>query len=144
MGGAGGGRNGAATTRRYNRSTVPRLRWTSELHRSFVRAVDCLGGQDSTFRFPSHASIHGHAFCSCVDAVLISLGDRWCWRQRLLQSSFSSSWTSEDSPLLMSRATFRSVRFFITPYYYKLSTVVPCIIMIGMNQISRQRAGIVT
>jgi hypothetical protein len=48
MGGAGGGRNGAAT-RRYNRSKVPRLRWTSELHRNFVRAVDCLGGQDSTF-----------------------------------------------------------------------------------------------
>ncbi|KAG0534723.1 hypothetical protein BDA96_04G304100 [Sorghum bicolor] len=46
MGGAaGGGRNGAAT-RRYNRSKVPRLRWTSELHRNFVRAVDCLGGQD--------------------------------------------------------------------------------------------------
>ncbi|RCV07725.1 hypothetical protein SETIT_1G268700v2 [Setaria italica] len=42
MGGAGG----ATTRRRYNRSTVPRLRWTSELHRSFVRAVDCLGGQD--------------------------------------------------------------------------------------------------
>lgn len=47
MGGAGGGRNGAAT-RQYNRSKVPRLRWTSELHRNFVRAVDCLGGQDST------------------------------------------------------------------------------------------------
>ncbi|CAN6274963.1 unnamed protein product [Urochloa humidicola] len=42
----GGGRSGSATTRRYNRSAVPRLRWTSELHRSFVRAVDCLGGQD--------------------------------------------------------------------------------------------------
>ncbi|KAF8765402.1 hypothetical protein HU200_008547 [Digitaria exilis] len=42
------GRNGAAavTTRPYNRSSVPRLRWTNELHRSFVRAVDCLGGQD--------------------------------------------------------------------------------------------------
>ncbi|XP_066319051.1 myb family transcription factor MOF1-like [Miscanthus floridulus] len=45
MGSAAGGRNGAAT-RRYNRSKVPRLRWTSELHRNFVRAVDCLGGQD--------------------------------------------------------------------------------------------------
>ncbi|KAG2652979.1 hypothetical protein PVAP13_1NG397800 [Panicum virgatum] len=45
MSGAGGGSNGVAT-RRYNRSAVPRLRWTSELHRSFVRAVDCLGGPD--------------------------------------------------------------------------------------------------
>ncbi|XP_062217515.1 myb family transcription factor MOF1-like [Phragmites australis] len=44
-GAAGGGRSGAAT-RRYSRSKVPRLRWTSELHHSFVRAVDCLGGQD--------------------------------------------------------------------------------------------------
>ncbi|CAL5055159.1 unnamed protein product [Urochloa decumbens] len=45
--GAGGGDDGSATTtRRYSRSSVPRLRWTSELHRSFVRAVDCLGGQD--------------------------------------------------------------------------------------------------
>ncbi|CAN6239627.1 unnamed protein product [Urochloa humidicola] len=41
-----GGGGWSSTTRRYNRSAVPRLRWTSELHRSFVRAVDCLGGQD--------------------------------------------------------------------------------------------------
>ncbi|KAL5666089.1 hypothetical protein ACJX0J_026197, partial [Zea mays] len=46
MGGAGGGGRNGAATRRYNRSKVPRLRWTSELHRNFVRAVDCLGGQD--------------------------------------------------------------------------------------------------
>ncbi|KAK3158704.1 hypothetical protein QOZ80_2AG0140510 [Eleusine coracana subsp. coracana] len=45
MAGGGSGRNGSAT-RRYNRSKVPRLRWTSELHRSFVRAIDCLGGPD--------------------------------------------------------------------------------------------------
>ncbi|TVU27971.1 hypothetical protein EJB05_19477, partial [Eragrostis curvula] len=50
-GGGGGGRSGAAT-RRYNRSKVPRLRWTSELHHSFVRAVGCLGGPDSTFLLP--------------------------------------------------------------------------------------------
>ncbi|GJN21816.1 hypothetical protein PR202_gb09332 [Eleusine coracana subsp. coracana] len=48
MAGGGSGRNGSAT-RPYNRSKVPRLRWTSELHRSFVRAIDCLGGPDSTF-----------------------------------------------------------------------------------------------
>ncbi|XP_040376624.1 myb family transcription factor MOF1-like [Oryza brachyantha] len=41
--GSGGGRKGAA--RQYNRSKEPRLRWTAELHRSFVRAIDCLGGQ---------------------------------------------------------------------------------------------------
>ncbi|KAL5207921.1 hypothetical protein ABZP36_032356 [Zizania latifolia] len=41
-----GGRKGAA--RQYNKSKVPRLRWTADLHRSFVRAIDYLGGQHST------------------------------------------------------------------------------------------------
>jgi hypothetical protein len=54
-GGTGSRRNGAAT-RRYNRSKVPRLRWTTELHHSFVRAVDCLGGPDSKFLNCSRAS----------------------------------------------------------------------------------------
>nr|BAD27815.1 hypothetical protein [Oryza sativa Japonica Group]BAD27857.1 hypothetical protein [Oryza sativa Japonica Group] len=43
--GISGERKGAA--RQYNRSKVPRLRWTAELHRSFVRAIDCLGGQQN-------------------------------------------------------------------------------------------------
>ncbi|WVZ86754.1 hypothetical protein U9M48_033490 [Paspalum notatum var. saurae] len=42
--GGGGGRNGAV--RQYIRSKEPRMRWTADLHRSFVRAIDCLGGQD--------------------------------------------------------------------------------------------------
>ncbi|KAF8702490.1 hypothetical protein HU200_032869 [Digitaria exilis] len=45
MGGGGGGvRNGGL--RKYNRSKEPRMRWTAELHRSFVRAIECLGGHD--------------------------------------------------------------------------------------------------
>ncbi|XP_006652650.1 myb family transcription factor MOF1 [Oryza brachyantha] len=44
MGGGGGGRNGAV--RQYIRSKVPRLRWTAELHCSFVQAIEFLGGQD--------------------------------------------------------------------------------------------------
>ncbi|XP_020109254.1 uncharacterized protein LOC109724741 isoform X2 [Ananas comosus] len=32
--------------RQYNRSQVPRIRWTEELHRCFVNAVDRLGGED--------------------------------------------------------------------------------------------------
>ncbi|KAL6603140.1 hypothetical protein ACP70R_043501 [Stipagrostis hirtigluma subsp. patula] len=32
--------------RQYNRSELPRMRWTEELHRQFVEAVECLGGQD--------------------------------------------------------------------------------------------------
>lgn len=37
------GRNGAV--RQYVRSKVPRLRWTPELHRCFVHAIERLGGQ---------------------------------------------------------------------------------------------------
>ncbi|XP_051198461.1 myb family transcription factor MPH1 [Lolium perenne] len=32
--------------RQYNRSDEPRMRWTEELHRQFIEAVDCLGGPD--------------------------------------------------------------------------------------------------
>ncbi|KAG6766027.1 hypothetical protein POTOM_030092 [Populus tomentosa] len=38
------GRSGAV--RQYVRSKVPRLRWTPELHRCFVHAIERLGGQD--------------------------------------------------------------------------------------------------
>jgi len=34
--------------RPYNRSKVPRLRWTPDLHRRFVHAIHRLGGQHST------------------------------------------------------------------------------------------------
>lgn len=40
-----GGSNGGV--RQYMRSKVPRLRWTPELHRCFVQAIDRLGGQES-------------------------------------------------------------------------------------------------
>ncbi|RLM73622.1 uncharacterized protein C2845_PM15G18780 [Panicum miliaceum] len=43
-GGGGGGKNGAV--RQYIRSKEPRMRWTADLHRSFVRAIECLGGED--------------------------------------------------------------------------------------------------
>ncbi|GJN26713.1 hypothetical protein PR202_gb14668 [Eleusine coracana subsp. coracana] len=44
-----GGRDGAV--RRYIRSKEPRMRWTAELHHSFLRAIECLGGQESAFFF---------------------------------------------------------------------------------------------
>lgn len=40
------GRNGSV--RQYNRSKVPRLRWTPDLHHCFVHAIERLGGQDCT------------------------------------------------------------------------------------------------
>lgn len=41
---------GRRGVRQYNRSEAPRLRWTEELHRRFVEAIDCLGGGKSKFR----------------------------------------------------------------------------------------------
>lgn len=39
-------RNGV---RQYVRSKMPRLRWTPDLHHSFVHAVERLGGQESKY-----------------------------------------------------------------------------------------------
>jgi hypothetical protein len=37
--------------RPYLRSKVPRLRWTPDLHRCFVQAIDMLGGEESKLAF---------------------------------------------------------------------------------------------
>ena len=37
------------TVRRYVKSKMPRLRWTPELHLSFLRAIQRLGGQESKY-----------------------------------------------------------------------------------------------
>lgn len=37
------------SVRQYNKSELPRLRWTTELHDFFVEAVEHLGGKDSKF-----------------------------------------------------------------------------------------------
>ncbi|EAY88381.1 hypothetical protein OsI_09839 [Oryza sativa Indica Group] len=42
----GGGRERNGGVRQYNRSKVPRLRWTPDLHHCFVHAIHKLGGQD--------------------------------------------------------------------------------------------------
>jgi len=38
--------SGEPTVRQYNRSKLPRLRWTPDLHMAFVHAVERLGGQE--------------------------------------------------------------------------------------------------
>ncbi|CAL4937455.1 unnamed protein product [Urochloa decumbens] len=40
------GRERSGGVRQYNRSQVPRLRWTPDLHHCFVHAIHKLGGQD--------------------------------------------------------------------------------------------------
>lgn len=35
------------SVRPYVRSKMPRLRWTADLHRSFVQAIERLGGEES-------------------------------------------------------------------------------------------------
>ncbi|TKY71848.1 putative Myb family transcription factor [Spatholobus suberectus] len=40
------GNEGRGTVRQYVRSKMPRLRWTPELHHSFVHAIERLGGQE--------------------------------------------------------------------------------------------------
>lgn len=40
----------APSVRQYNRSKLPRLRWTPDLHMAFVHAVERLGGQESKFQ----------------------------------------------------------------------------------------------
>lgn len=48
--GTGSGNERKTRVRQYVRSKMPRLRWTPELHLSFVHAVERLGGQESEFR----------------------------------------------------------------------------------------------
>jgi hypothetical protein len=45
----GSGEQRVPTVRQYNRSKMPRLRWTPDLHMAFVHAVERLGGQESKY-----------------------------------------------------------------------------------------------
>ena len=42
-------RSGDGKTRRYVRSSEPRLKWSEELHKRFMVATDKLGGADSKY-----------------------------------------------------------------------------------------------
>lgn len=43
------GASGSSSVRQYNRSKNPRLRWTPDLHRCFIHAVEKLGGQEREY-----------------------------------------------------------------------------------------------
>lgn len=45
----GSGEQRVPSVRPYNRSKLPRLRWTPDLHMAFVHAVERLGGQESKY-----------------------------------------------------------------------------------------------
>lgn len=45
------GEKDGALMRPYLRSKVPRLRWTPDLHRCFVQAIEMLGGEESMLIF---------------------------------------------------------------------------------------------
>ncbi|KAG4953036.1 hypothetical protein JHK87_038630 [Glycine soja] len=38
-------KNSESSVRKYNKSELPRLRWTPELHQHFVEAIESLGGK---------------------------------------------------------------------------------------------------
>ena len=70
--------------RQYNRSKVPRLRWTPDLHRCFVHAIHTLGGQYSTYRQQAYPSKPLHLFAcflSCFSCVQLQawLAVANCW-----------------------------------------------------------------
>lgn len=48
-------KEGKGRVRQYVRSKMPRLRWTPDLHLSFVRAVERLGGQESKYWILLHS-----------------------------------------------------------------------------------------
>lgn len=72
------GRNGGV--RQYIRSKVPRLRWTPDLHRCFVHAIERLGGQDSMLCFFPPFSVFSLSFSfdlsSWFSISYLSLGFR--------------------------------------------------------------------
>lgn len=93
--------------RQYNRSEVPRMRWTEELHRQFVEAVECLGGQDEATpkRILQLMGVKG-----------VSISHIKSHLQMYRSSSSSSSSTHHQSSLqkLTSTAASNSKRVFLS------------------------------
>lgn len=48
------GKDKKNSVRQYVRSKMPRLRWTPDLHLSFVHAIERLGGQESKLCYINH------------------------------------------------------------------------------------------
>ena len=54
----GGARCSDGRTRRYVRSSEPRLKWNAELHQCFVRAIEQLGGPESEYTYSYPILVH--------------------------------------------------------------------------------------
>jgi hypothetical protein len=54
----GGARCSDGRTRRYIRSSEPRLKWNAELHQCFVRAIEQLGGLESEYIYSYPLLVH--------------------------------------------------------------------------------------
>lgn len=134
-----GREGGGGAVRQYIRSKVPRLRWTPELHRCFVHAIQTLGGHHS--KFLSSLSLYMFiCFLSkffFLSSFLIFFFTLYFW-QRLLLNLFFSWWISKDSLFHMSRAIFRfffhfSFLFFCTntnnfvSYLFSFFMITRCI-----------------
>lgn len=66
--------------RQYVRSKLPRLRWTPELHRSFVHAIERLGGQESKMTLTQHVFYHFNFFyiitytlSTCMSTIMLDI-----------------------------------------------------------------------
>lgn len=55
------------SVRQYNKSELPRLRWTTELHDLFVESVEHLGGKDSKFLWGGSILVQLVLFMSAED-----------------------------------------------------------------------------
>ncbi|RVW31905.1 putative Myb family transcription factor [Vitis vinifera] len=101
---AGEKRRGKNSVRQYVRSKMPRLRWTPDLHLSFVHAVERLGGQAratpklvlelmnvkglSIAHVKSHLQMYRSKRLdeSGQGKVVVSFGSfRWCWKPECVE-----------------------------------------------------------
>ncbi|PKU61295.1 Putative Myb family transcription factor [Dendrobium catenatum] len=126
----------SAAVRQYVRSKLPRLRWTPELHLSFVHAVERLGGHESNFPLPSFHfffkersrstwsdpevsssddECEGFKYCPCKESLAgLSTFDAHLRREMFYQRAAGSCQPlrMENGGLLPSRYIHEAERFY--------------------------------